>query len=208
MTNTLLKFTVLSAACTMLTVSTRAQAESQNNDQSTRSWSAKRLSATGRMNEPIVSGSKIMGAQVNDSSGKDVGRIQDTIVNARSGRIDFALISLNAGGEAGTAASSSGNLIPVPWSLLRTSAASQYAASSPQPVFTLSVDQNKLRNAPTVGQSDLNESEWRQRVYAYYGVTPQPAMGGGESDQGEMKGEGARQLLQGNQEAPQPPATK
>jgi hypothetical protein len=55
----------------------------------------------------------------------------------------------------------------------------------------LNVDQNKLNAAPTVQSSDLSQSEWQQRIYAYYGVTPAP-MGAAESPAGELKGEGAQ----------------
>jgi sporulation protein YlmC with PRC-barrel domain len=198
----LLKITAICAACAMLSAYSRAQSEPQN-DPSSRSWSTKHLSATGRMNEPVVTGSKIIGAQVNDSSGNRCGQIQDIIVNPRSGRIDFALLSLNANPE--TASTPGGNLVPVPWSLLRTSASSQYSANTEHPTFTLNVDPSKLKNAPTVSQTDIYQSQWRQRIYSYYGVTPQSSVGGAESEQGEIKGEGARSLQQGNPEAPQPP---
>jgi hypothetical protein len=39
----------------------------------------------------------------------------------------------------------------------------------------------------------LSQSQWQQRIYSYYGVTPQ-SMGGAESPQGEIKGEGARRM--------------
>ena len=188
----------------MLSAYSRAQSDSQT-DQSSRSWSTKHLSATGRMSEPTVSGSKLMGAQVNDSSGNRCGQIQDIVVNPRSGRIEFAVLALNANPEGATATPSSSNVVPVPWAALRTTASSQYGTSAEQPVFTLNVDKSKLDNAPKISESDLNQSEWRQRVYAYYGVTPQSPMGGAESEQGEIKGEGARSLQQGNPEAPQPP---
>ena len=82
---------------------------------------------------------------------------------------------------------SSSKLVPVPWALLRPSAfASQYSSSSDQPAFTLNADQNKLNGAPAVDMSDLSQSEWQQRIYSYYGVTPQ--------SMGEIKGEGARHL--------------
>jgi sporulation protein YlmC with PRC-barrel domain len=163
-------------------------------DTTNRSWSTKHMSATGRMNEQPVRGSKLIGAQVNDSSGNRAGRIQDIIVSPSSGRIDFALLSLSASGSSpGAPPNTSGRLVPVPWSLLKTSSSSQYT-NSEQPVFTLkNVDQNKLNGAPAVNFSDLSQSEWRQRIYAYYGVTP-PPVGGAESPEGETKGEGSRKV--------------
>jgi hypothetical protein len=52
--------------------------------------------------------------------------------------------------------------------------------------------------------SDLSESQWQQRIYSYYGVTPQP-VGGAESPQGEIKGEGARRMEESTPERQQQP---
>jgi sporulation protein YlmC with PRC-barrel domain len=235
MTKALLKISAIGAACAMLSASAWAQSESQGNsmnDQSkpatsspstqnnnNRSWSTKHLSATGRMNDTAVRASKLMGAQVDDSSGQPVGQVRDIIVNPASGRIDFALLSVNTANNNNNNTennmannnSNNGKLIPVPWALLRTPVgSSQYStstsASAMQPTFTLNADQSKLNGAPTVNWSDLSQSEWRQRIYSYYGVTPQSAMGGAESPSGEIKGEGAREMEQGttpnNQQPP------
>lgn len=153
------------------------------------------------MNEPVVTGRRILGASVNDSSGNRCGLIQDIVINPHSGRIDFALLSLNT--NPGITSATTGNLVPVPWSLLRAPAA-QYSTSTEQPTFTLNADPNKVRSAPTLSQTDIYQSQWRQRIYSYYGVTPQP-MGGAESEQGEIKGEGARSMQQPEAPQPQPP---
>lgn len=202
MTNALFKITIICAACAMLSAYSRAQSESQT-DQSSRSWSTKRLTATGRMNDPVVTGRTILGAPVNDSSGNRCGLIQDIVVNPRSGRIDFALLSLNT--TPLITSTSGSNLVPVPWSLLRAQGSSLYSESNDQPTFTLNADSNKLQKAPTISQTDISQSQWRQRIYAYYGVTPPSPMGGAETEQGEMKGEGSRPLQPGNPEAPPPP---
>src|SRR5215831_12513188 len=149
MTKTLFKITVICAASAMLSALSRAQPPPNPNDssrqmQSSPSWSTKHLTATGRMDDGTVRASKLVGAQVNDISGNQAAQIQDIIVNPRSGRIDFALLSLK-----GTPANASGNLVPVPWKLLKPSTA-QYGDASSQPVFTLNVDQSKLSGAPTV----------------------------------------------------------
>jgi len=195
-----------------MTASAWAQSPSQEQQPSgpsaNRSWSTKQLTATGRNTEKSVRASKLAGAQVvSDSSGQRVGTIQDVIINANSGRIDFALLSLNSSDSSAGAnydSSANGKLVPVPWALLRTSASSsQYSTSSEQPTFTLHADQNKLNSAPTVDMSDLSQSEWQQRIYSYYGVTPQPA-GGVESPQRVIKGEGAHHR---DESTPPQPAT-
>lgn len=149
------------------------------------------------MNEPAIRASKLVGAPVNDLSGNRTAQIQDIIVNPYSGRIDFALLSLST-----TSVKVSGNLIPVPWKLFRQQASAQYSEGI-VPVFTLNVDQSKLRAAPTVSSTDLDQSQWRQRIYAYYGVTPpQSSVSGTDSDQEEIRGPGARSLP--GQESPTP----
>ena len=174
-----------------------SQEQQPGNSPANRSWSTKQLTATGRNTEKSVRASKLTGAQVSALSGLRVGTIQDVIINASSGRIDFALLSLNSNGSSPSANSDSsagGKLVPVPWALLRTSASSSLYGSSPeQPTFTLNADQNKLNGAPTVDMSDLSQSQWQQRIYSYYGVTPQSS-GAADSPQGAIKGEGARQM--------------
>ena len=84
--------------------------------------SSSTYSATGRGagQQTHFRSTKIMGAQVKSSSGEDVGRIEDVVLNPSSGRIDFAIIS------------SESKLIPVPWQLLSVSggASAQGSTSS------------------------------------------------------------------------------
>ena len=203
MTKTLLKVTIVCAAFSMSSSFSRAQPvspipnESSRRMQTSQSWSTKHLTATGRTSDSTVRASKLIGTQVNDLSGNRAGQIRDIVINPRSGRIDFALLSLN-----GASADADGNLVPVPWKLLRPSTA-QYSDASSQPVFTLNVDQRKLHGAPTLSSTDLDQSQWRQRIYSYYGVTPQPA--GSDPDDEETKGQGARSLQGHSPESPTPP---
>ena len=84
--------------------------------------SSSTYSATGRGagQQTHFRSTKIMGAQVKSSSGEDVGRIEDVVLNPASGRIDFAILS------------SESKLIPVPWQLLSVSggASAQGSTSS------------------------------------------------------------------------------
>lgn len=98
-------------------------------------------------------------------------------------------------------AASSGKMIPVPWSLLKPASESdQYASSSSgaRPSFTLNVDQSKLSEAPTIDRgswAEVGQSEWRQRIYSYYGVS-ESATGGAESPSGSQKGHEAEKLME------------
>ena len=217
MKNDFYKILVASAACLMLSASAPAQSESQDSPpmappmpvQADRGWSTKHLSATGRDSDGAVRATKLVGAQVNDISGHRVGQIQDIIVNPVSGRIDFALMSVGtSSSQAATdAGATNGKLLPVPWSLFRApSSSAQYSTSSGQPTFTLNADQNKLTSAPAVDWSDLNQSEWRQRIYAYYGVTPQSSSSKEDSLQNQITGEGSvkKQVAPEAQPSPNP----
>jgi sporulation protein YlmC with PRC-barrel domain len=201
----LFKIIFLGAACSFLSASVWAQELSTDtvSNQNSRGWSTKKLSATGRTSDAAVPASKLNGAAVNDSSGHRVGQLQDIIVNPNTGRIDFAVLLLQAKGTAANAASQ--KVVPVPWSILKTSSASsQYAQTSEQPAFTVKLDQSKLNGGPTLDMSELSQSEWRQRVYSYYGVTPPSSMGSAESPEGESKGEGTREMQPSGPESRQP----
>ena len=149
-----------------------AQAQSSSSDPSSTSpssthssygQSASRSGWSGShlMGHQELSTSQLTGAQVTGSSGQQIGTISDIIVNPASGRLDFAVISVNESGTAGSATSSTsstsssssssslsstkptgsagissttgGKQVAVPWMLLRTSsmAAAGQTTSTP-----------------------------------------------------------------------------
>jgi sporulation protein YlmC with PRC-barrel domain len=61
---------------------------------------------------------KVIGAQVKTSTGEEIGRIEDVVLNPTSGRIDFAVISAE------------NKLCPVPWQLLSVSGQGGQGSSS------------------------------------------------------------------------------
>ena len=118
------------------------------------------MSATGRMGHEAIRGSQLTGAQVTGSSGSQIGTISDTIVDANSGRLEFAVISLTGGSlgstsgagtstsstssstssttgigstTSGAGASGTGKQVAVPWMLLRASSASGLTSSATTP---------------------------------------------------------------------------
>ncbi len=83
-----------------------------SSDDAGSNWSSGQLSATGRSggyNQQAVRGSRLMGSEVSDSSGNRIGRIEDVILNTRSGKIDFAVIARSGqGGSSSPSGSKSG----------------------------------------------------------------------------------------------------
>ncbi|MGH7967230.1 MAG: PRC-barrel domain-containing protein [Limisphaerales bacterium] len=62
------------------------------------------MSPTGRMGHQECRASQLTGAQITGSAGSEVGTISDVIIDPYSGRVDFAIVSLNA--SAGTSSGS------------------------------------------------------------------------------------------------------
>ncbi len=132
--------------------------------------------------------SKAIGAEVKSTQGEKLGKIEEFIINPTSGRVDFAVLDWN------------NKLVPVPWSLLTFSSTGGrtgfLSPTSSQYSFTSKVDTTKLQNAPTIDKSrwnDISQPGWSQRIYSYYGVSPEgmgapgsenlkPGMGTGSSD--------------------------
>src|SRR5436190_14862448 len=74
---------------------------------STSSSEHSRLSPTGRMGQHEIRASQLKSSSIKSSSGEDLGKIEDVIINPGSGRVDFAVISLSSSGSSGTQSSSS-----------------------------------------------------------------------------------------------------
>jgi hypothetical protein len=134
--------------------------------------------ATGRanMHGTQVRATKAIGAQVKSSTGEDLGRIEDLLINPASGRAEFAV--LNADNK----------LVPVPFRLLSCSTGTSTTETTPpgtlgtqtgmeQVTFTAQIDKDKLQSAPTISDrtrwSELQQPGFSQRIYAHYGVSSQ-----------------------------------
>jgi sporulation protein YlmC with PRC-barrel domain len=175
------------------------------------------MSATGRMmGQHEVRATKLEGADVKSSSGQDLGTISDVIVNTAGGKVDFAVLSLNPSATGGTSPSSSsessssstsatgGQLVAIPWSLLRPSTMGG-ATPSEQPSFVYNGDAGKLQSAPTFSESnwpDISQPGWRHSIYSYFGMSPGTATGGATTPGGTSSGGSSEQ--QQPQQQPQP----
>jgi sporulation protein YlmC with PRC-barrel domain len=162
----------------------------------------------GRMGQQEVRASKLMNSEVRSSQGQTLGTINDIVLNPSSGRIDFAVISLNSSASAissktpsttpstpsttSTDTSSGGKLVAVPWMLLRPStlpSSSVGGVSSStlgQSTFAFAGDTSKLMSAPSFDQSnwpDITQYSWRQSIYSHFGM-PGSATGGATSPGG------------------------
>lgn len=153
--------------------------------------------------------SKLMHTNIKGQSGESLGQVQDLIIDADSGQIQFVVLS-PSGASAGAPGSSSsttsgvgtsattgtadasgigstsrygasGSLVAVPWRLMTQSGMDQ---------FTLNVDPTKLQSAPSFSASSwpTMDSSWSQRVYSHFGVDANSATGAPGSSSGSTIG--------------------
>jgi hypothetical protein len=103
--------------------------------------------------------SRLIGDPVRNSAGDLLGRINELIVEPSTGQIDFAILTLD--NLAGTGE----RFAAVPWHALGLMTGRDYVL--------LDMDKNVLSRAPWFAERDwpnFADSEWRSRVYTYYGV--------------------------------------
>lgn len=175
---------------------------------------------TGRMGQETRA-SKLMNAEVKSSQSQTLGMINDLVLNPSSGRIDFAVISVNSSASSTTPSttatpsatstissdgSSGGKLVAVPWALLRSSSSSATTSSSSvsgvgtsssslgQQTFVFAGDASKLQSAPSFDQSnwpDISQYSWRQSIYSHFGMTAGSSTGGATSPGGTESSTGS-----------------
>jgi sporulation protein YlmC with PRC-barrel domain len=110
----------------------------------------------------LVKGTQFIGADVENTTGEDLGDIKDVVIDRSSGRIAYAVVSF--GGFLGLGE----KLFAVPWGAFSQPTADKNS-------FILAVDQERLKNAPGFDQNNwpqMGSRDWVTNLYTYYGVTP------------------------------------
>jgi|SRR5205814_1017959 len=116
-----------------------------------------------------VQASKIVGMKVNDSSGQEVGVVNDVVLDRNTGCIAYTVLST---GGTGTRAAGGTKTVAVPWTV--------YTATSDLSVMTVRVERDRVYNAPVFDYARIDEysrSGYINNIYSYYGVAP--AVGAG-----------------------------
>jgi sporulation protein YlmC with PRC-barrel domain len=105
--------------------------------------------------------SQVIGFNVKNRQGEELGQIGELVVDPQDGRIAYAVLSV--GGFLGMG----DKLFAIPWEALTPMAE--------QPTFTLDVDKEKLAKAPGFDEStwpDMANREWGTSVHKYYDQKP------------------------------------
>jgi sporulation protein YlmC with PRC-barrel domain len=114
------------------------------------------ISMTKGWNRPFDA-TEILGTQVRDSQGEEVGKIDDLVFDDE-GRISFAVIGY--GGFLGMGQ----NLVAVPVNSLSNDEEQRH--------FILDATKDKIQSAPLFGKKALDEPGWADGVYRYFGQQP------------------------------------
>ena len=116
----------------------------------------------GRTSKPIppqaLSVSTLLGNQVVDQAGHEVGRIHELMVDPRNGRVTYAVLSF--GGLLGVGE----KLFAVPWVSLEL--------DPEEDRFVLDVDRERLKDAPGFDKDDwpnMSSTYWGTDVPKFYG---------------------------------------
>jgi sporulation protein YlmC with PRC-barrel domain len=119
--------------------------------------------------------SQIRHAKIKSSTGQDLGKLDDLVVDAKTGKIQCAVIG--QGGFLGIGES----LVPVPW---------QTVSSTTQKEITLNVDAQKFQSAPKLAKdySNLSDPNFMAQVDQYFAIPS--AVGGAETPGGMQQGTG------------------
>jgi sporulation protein YlmC with PRC-barrel domain len=124
------------------------------------------MSFAQTVNPTMYRASKLIGADVENPQGEDLGDIEDVVIDSQTGRIAYAVLAF--GGFLGLGEKY--HAIP-------------FAALTPAPGerpgdrerYLLNVDQERLRNAPSFDRNNwpnMADRTWGEQLYSYYGLTP------------------------------------
>jgi sporulation protein YlmC with PRC-barrel domain len=116
---------------------------------------------------PLVQGSKLRDLEIENKQQRDLGEIEDFVINASDGEIAYSVLTPDSSLEMG------GNkLLPVPWEAVSVKGNGDGLADR-----KLVVDKGagEFRSAPTFNQNDwprLADRAWNKQVTEFYGVRP------------------------------------
>src|ERR1700688_2875171 len=105
----------------------------------------------------LVASDRIEGTPVFGADGKRIGKIERLMIEKRTGKVDFAVLSF--GGFLGIGA----DHYPIPWSLL--------TYNEKLGGYQVSLTEEQLKNAPKLGLHETFDWSGRQTVDGYWGVT-------------------------------------
>lgn len=109
----------------------------------------------------VLAASTLTGEVVKNRKGEKLGHIKDFMIDLRTGRIAYCVLSF--GGFLGLG----DKLFAVPWNAM--------VLDTEDHAFFLDVDKERLKKAPGFDKNDwpdMTDRVWGQTIYAFYGGRP------------------------------------
>lgn len=119
------------------------------------------MANTKTMTPIALSASTMIGDDVRNAAGEDLGNIEELMIDVDGGRISYAVLSF--GGFLGLG----DKLFAIPWSALELDAENES--------FILDVSRETLEEAPGFDKDNwpnFANREWGATIYAYYDIQP------------------------------------
>lgn len=111
---------------------------------------------------PYLMGAQtLIGNDVHNTDGEDLGDIEEIMLDMRSGNIAYAVLAF--GGVFGMGE----KLFAVPWRAL--------VLDTENKRFVLNVDKERLKSAPGFDKGhwpNMADQSWAREIHDYYGITP------------------------------------
>lgn len=110
---------------------------------------------------PLYTMRTLIGQAVESQQGKDLGDIEEVVIDAATGDLAYAVVAMGEFLGVG------GKLFAIPWQALHQPPAGE--------AFRLAMSEEQLKNAPSFDHRqwpDLEDRHWGDAVHAYYGQAP------------------------------------
>src|SRR2546430_13022788 len=121
---------------------------------------AQTQTTTSSTSSGYVQTSKIIGTKVKTAQGEEVGVVKDVVLDRSNGCMAYTVLS--AGGT-GTRMTGQSKMVAVPWSV--------YSVSPDMSYLTVSVERDRIYNAPVFEYSRISDTSFTNSVYSTFGVT-------------------------------------
>jgi sporulation protein YlmC with PRC-barrel domain len=109
----------------------------------------------------VMAAATLDGNRVISSDGEDIGKVKDIMLDVRSGRVAYAVLS--SGGFLGIG----DKLLAIPWHAL--------TLDTQQKCFVLNMSAERVKNAPGFDKDpwpSMADQTWATSVHQYYGSEP------------------------------------
>src|SRR5947209_9207353 len=130
-------------------------------------------STSAQTQSTTVQVSKLVGSRVKSSQGEEIGVVKDVVIDRSTGCMAYTVLST---AESGARAAGGGRVVAVPWAV--------YSPTSDASALTVTVDRDRIYNAPVFDYARIDEytrTDYVTNVYSYYGVSQGPGVSVGVS---------------------------